>query len=617
MAVTVNDTRTTWDDADADTDWNVGVENTTDYAEANGSITEAVDTTSQHMEATKTLVDLTSTLVYVWSANIAEQNVWKPGTLADAPHCLYISDGTNDLALLQAGNDREVFKHSETQVVFQCFVIDTDYIDTKDAAGEIYEINGSVGSFDPASVTEIGAYYTTNSKSFKGWNVGCDIIRHGNGGLEVYGGTTGDRGTLAEIVAEDRSKTTGKCHGIIREYTAGTYGAQGALTFGTASATADAWFEDANVSITFEDRDIGANKYKLTVQGNSTDANHFILSNARISSAGPSLGIELNNSDIDTLSLDTVTFDGVSAQITLPTDSASYTHVVNNCTFNDCQLISPGTVDFTNNTMTNPASTNGALVISTSGTDNWYGNTVISGGTGHALFINAVGTYTLTDHTFIGFATQAGTAGDRIIFNLSSGHVVIINDGSGELSYENFLTSTTEIVNPPPTTTVFVATTGGVPVENARVFVQATDGTGPLPFEDTVNITSASTTASVAHTDHGLDNGQKIVIRGANEEEYNGVYAISNSTANAYDYTFAGSGTSPATGTIKATGVLIHDLTPSNGILTDSRSLSGNQPVTGHSRKSSATPFYKSSAIVGTVNSLTGANFTAVMILDE
>jgi hypothetical protein len=278
--------------------------------------------------------------------------------------------------------------------------------------------------------------------------------------------------------------------------------------------------------------------------------------------------------------------------------------------------VEPGTVDFTNHTLANWTGTYGA-VLGTYGSSTWDGNTFISPGTGHAIFIFAAGTYDFTNLTFTGFADQGGTDTNRSIWVSSSGTTTINNYGSTGISVRQTGGGTTTVLNP-VTTLVNVTTVAGVPVENARVFLQASDGTGVLPYEDTVTITSASTTASVSHTAHGLSNGQKIVIRGANQEEYNGVYAVSNVATNSYDYTFAGSGTSPATGTIKATGVLIYGLSSAGGTISDSRSLgAGDQPITGHARKSSGTPFYKSSSIVGSVDAEDGATFTAVMILDE
>lgn len=67
----------------------------------------------------------------------------------------------------------------------------------------------------------------------------------------------------------------------------------------------------------------------------------------------------------------------------------------------------------------------------------------------------------------------------------------------------------------------------------------------------TAYVTSASTTATAKTTAaHGLKSGQKIVIAGATQTEYNGTFAITRVNDKEFTYTFAGSGTSPATGTI-------------------------------------------------------------------
>lgn len=67
-----------------------------------------------------------------------------------------------------------------------------------------------------------------------------------------------------------------------------------------------------------------------------------------------------------------------------------------------------------------------------------------------------------------------------------------------------------------------------------------------------VTITSASTTATVTESGHGRSSGDIVHIEGANETEYNGEYEITVTGANTYTYTFAGSATTPATGTITA-----------------------------------------------------------------
>lgn len=77
------------------------------------------------------------------------------------------------------------------------------------------------------------------------------------------------------------------------------------------------------------------------------------------------------------------------------------------------------------------------------------------------------------------------------------------------------------------------------------------------PTDDTptgiaiTSITSSSTTATVTTTaNHGLSDGMYVTISGATETEYNGSYQITVTDDDVFTYTFAGSATTPATGTI-------------------------------------------------------------------
>jgi hypothetical protein len=79
-------------------------------------------------------------------------------------------------------------------------------------------------------------------------------------------------------------------------------------------------------------------------------------------------------------------------------------------------------------------------------------------------------------------------------------------------------------------------------------------GLGDMYQEDDIygisSITSVSTTATVTTSaSHNLFTGNSITISGAVQTEYNGTYTITVTGANTFTYTFAGSATSPATGT--------------------------------------------------------------------
>jgi len=72
----------------------------------------------------------------------------------------------------------------------------------------------------------------------------------------------------------------------------------------------------------------------------------------------------------------------------------------------------------------------------------------------------------------------------------------------------------------------------------ARVITSNSGSTG---------LTSSSTTATAHIASHGYANGSTVIISGAAQTEYNGTYTIAVPDGNHFTYTFAGSGTSPAT----------------------------------------------------------------------
>jgi len=124
-------------------------------------------------------------------------------------------------------------------------------------------------------------------------------------------------------------------------------------------------------------------------------------------------------------------------------------------------------------------------------------------------------------------------------------------------------------------------------------------------------------TATVTHTGHGLATGDFVFIEGADQDEYNGAFEIEVLTADTYTYTVGGSPTSPATGTIKATGGYFNTLTNAGGIVTDSRTISADQPVTGRARLSTSPDLYKSSPINETVDKDNGLSVTVYLIPDS
>lgn len=563
MAVTVTDNRTTLyqDGLTGVTGADTSV--TDFYAEATGSAAIAYNIATGQIYFGSSL-DTTVTgneVLYVWSAIVATQNGYKEATAADSSHAMYVGDGTNNFIAYMAGNDRDAFKHSTGQVSFQCFMVDMDYMSTANTNGDIAFLDGSFASLNEASITRIGAHYTTLSKALGGGqNCYMDIIRVGGAddGISITGGTTGDRGTFEEICVEDRSDLDGKAHGIIREYTGGAYGCQGTLKFGTTAA-GDSWFEDTAFSLTFEDRLVADDKFKLVVLGNTTggEETHFILSNGTIQTARPGVAVDMSSTGINTLTLTTVTFLNLLNAIDFPTDSASYSHSVTGCTFNSCGQISPGSVTFTNNSVLNTNNATSALLwdqaLDTDGLLD--GTSFTTSATDHAIEITSfpVGDeITLRDIEFNGYANSDGSVGNEAIYvNIGSGtYTINIVGGSGTPSVRTAGASVTVVQDPVTTTITVVDIDDGLAIENANVYVTAAAG-GPLA---------------------------------------EGTVIIGTST-----------------------------LTDVNGEVSDTRSLASNQPITGRVRRASPGfgTLYKTSPIAGTINSSAGLSVTVQMIKDE
>jgi hypothetical protein len=63
--------------------------------------------------------------------------------------------------------------------------------------------------------------------------------------------------------------------------------------------------------------------------------------------------------------------------------------------------------------------------------------------------------------------------------------------------------------------------------------------------------------------------------------------------------------------------ILFNNLTDSNGMVTDTKSFSVDQPISGHVRKASSPPYYKTYTFSGVIDSLAGLTMIAPMVKDE
>jgi hypothetical protein len=228
---------------------------------------------------------------------------------------------------------------------------------------------------------------------------------------------------------------------------------------------------------------------------------------------------------------------------------------------------------------------------------------------------------TLTDIDFTGYNTSNAQNDSAIHVKRTSGTVnITVSGGSGVVSYRTD-GAIVNIISGAVTVQATATLKDGTPVENARVYLKAVSmgGTEPFPVDDTVTITRSGTTATVTHTSHGMATNDKIVLEGITDkvEDNFTIHQITVTGTNTYTYTTTNSGSTSYTGTILATFVALSGLTNASGVLSTSRVYSANQDVIGWARKSTSSPYLQEGVLVGTVNSSTGFDRSAVMLADE
>jgi len=224
-----------------------------------------------------------------------------------------------------------------------------------------------------------------------------------------------------------------------------------------------------------------------------------------------------------------------------------------------CSTITTGEGSITNCTI-DQSSAATAMVHNYASLANLTGNTFISDGTGHAVNIGTVSSTTSItwDNALSGYVT--GTTGSPVTTGTSGNEAILCNVAASQ------------------TLTINVASGASIPsVKN--------DGTG------TVNVVAGQVTLTITCKD---------INSGANIQ-------------NARVYVVAASGGSMTPGDV----IIDKVLTNASGQVSDTRSYSGDQPITGRVRKASASTYYKESPIAGTVSSSSGLSLTVQMVPDE
>lgn len=391
----------------------------------------------------------------------------------------------------------------------------------------------------------------------------------------------------------------------------------GLVQFGTA--TNAVLFEDSNKGIVLRDHDhVTANFHTWEIQNASSD---ITMTNITVKALGTTSRGRWVTTDNATVNLITCSFTDMG---TFGFDTGA---TITGCTFRRCDAVTHGGADMSLSEIedTNVAANNSALIydVATDPDGEMDGMSFAMGTTlTHAIeFGDTVpSSLTLRDCDFTGYSASQDNNASIFHFKDTSGTITLnligcTSDVAFDTSYRTD-GATIVIVQDPVTTLVTALTPTGTPVQSVRVLLETKDGTGPLPFEESVSIVQTTGTATVTHTGHGLSTGQNIVIRGATQQGYNKVAVVTVTGPNAYTYSVDSGTVSPATGSPVASAVIIHGTTDVNGEISDSRTYASAQPVKGRALRSTTGDLYKTAPINGEISSTAGANFTANMILD-
>ena len=465
----------------------------------------------------------------------------------------------------------------------------------------------SVGS--PTSTYRyIGSAASLIAAPSKGQPHSVDVIRWGRCEMRVNGGETADYATFAGMAAKNDNNEATDGYNVwgLFQAIAGGYLWKGLMRLGYSSAVD---FRDSDVLILVDATDnvtSGFNQIDVEQSGSRVDWTNVTIQALGTVSPG---GFEcVADADIN---FDGCKFIDMGAFIF---DSQS---TVLNTTFQRCGQVTSGVGTFTGCLFEeSPAAI--AITCESPAAAALISNTdFISDGSGHAIEIT--GTAANITLTNVGFTGYSGTSTDAAIYvNIASGTMNIAISGGDTPSIRTAGATVTTSTSPVTTqVTVKDGSTLAV-IENARVLLLASDGTGNFPYQQSITSINRSGAVATVVTPaaHGLVTDDIAHIAGATEEEYNGAFAVTYISTTSFSYTVPGTPSTPAGGTKTVTGGYFNTLTNASGIVTDSRSHALSQPVEGWVRMGTASPYYRTGIISDTVDKDAGFSVTVFLSTD-
>jgi hypothetical protein len=465
-------------------------------------------------------------------------------------------------------------------------------------------------------VSEMGFQFHTTSSIMGSFN-NCQVDQFTVGyGVRAIGGKSGTPNTFDAVKVQDQDTSFWGWWSEVN----GNYVGKAKLYIGPETGDSADYFVDTAFAVTFADENVAEGFYEIPIRGGNTTCDFSL---ATISAGNPttarwSLTVDSATGETTGGYSDTNCLMGGYNTITLN----QYASTVGTTYINGTQIIQ------NNATMTGVAVLNAnvgadsAALLSDNLTDITGSTFEHNGVGGHAIEIDTAGSYT-SNNTYTGYSGDSANA--TIWFNPTGGTgdlTLSVTAGSSIPTVRNSSSGTVTINLAQVVTTINAVTSQGAAIENARVLVEASSDSGDLPYLFSVGgITRSGSTASVQHTAHGLATNDKVLIRGADQQEYNGVREITFDSADGYTYTVSGTPATPATGTLTSTGIILDSDTDAAGQVSNSpgKSYTVNQPVRVKTRRATISEgvFYKATRSFETIDKDNGLTLNVQLTEDE
>ncbi len=635
------DNRTEINDCEANTGW-AGDDTATpnsdtgQFYEGSNSLSTQLSNADEHMYTTEDSL-ITGAFSFDWSDStlylLVKDNL--QNTFANGGIQFVIGDGTTRTGYDVGGNDAVGIP---LPTYFNSYKLDVSVIVT--TPGSFTDFVGTETNLVQTTCTQIG-YGALHLAKAVGSVDNClmdsfKFIANDSYALTINAGTLGTPETMADVAGDD--VTNG--WGMVSNPLGNLFYFFAPTEWGESIAAADHYFQaDGEQWFWLGDNGgghaIGATHFPFRVTGNATDFGSFVLNNVVIVNTGTGVEFDCSNTDVDALAFEGCQISGL-ASFNSPSGGTTK-RFCTNTTFSGCGIITHNGAEMNGCSILEPtvAADVGAVLYNevTDPDTVMDGMTFTMGAANHHAIdfgTNVDANITLRNCNFTGFGStdDADDSTVRFLYTTSSLTLSLVNckvDGvaatSGNFSVDDAAGVVVTLSIDPVTTLINVKDNDGVNLENARVYMAASDGDGDLPYQESVtSITRSGTLATVTHTAHGMVSNEFIKLSGITDkvEDNSGAHLITWISANSYSYPTTDSGSTSYTGTIIATGVTLDGLTDVNGDISSARTYGADQNVKGFIRKSTASPRFKSFNLDGnTVSSANGLTLNVRMILDE